>query len=190
MARLREDPTRKTFSLDPTKYDKWKKIQDMQGKKYSDVLEDHMDKDIEGYEKVQNKSLDLSPTANTYNAGITGEKDDDPVTKLGEVEKDVKPLMDSRNFKVLNAVLKKSRHLADWIHSFIITNTNTKPKRENWDLEDHRIWSLEQAKEYREKHTESPYQVDSKSNQEDESETKTSEVVEEVVGDEEEVVNE
>ena len=101
---------------------------------YSNDILEHMQKTIEEVEKEKSvtaaKSLDLSPTANMYNAGITEEiNNDDIITKLDEVEKDVKPLMDIRNFKVLNDVLKKSRHIADWIHKLIITNTNTKPTR-------------------------------------------------------------
>jgi hypothetical protein len=102
LGRRRTNPTRKTFSLDNQRYEKWAHIQDIQGNEYSDKIEENMDKDIEEYERSINKPVDLSPTAHIYNqVNYDSHNVDDELT-----EQSIEEL--SRIGKKITLLLKKA----------------------------------------------------------------------------------
>lgn len=175
MGRLRENPTRKTFSLDPTRYGKWSKIQDMQGKKYSDVLEDYMDKDIAEYEKVQVevKTIDLSPTANLYHEESAPE--DDMTNYLNTIENKFSSLLPASEIKRLQSIEPITNRIMGMFDSLINRKISSprSPTKYN-TLEKERQDSLTKGREYRKQHEyvyENPYMVSSKTQPDNETKT-------------------
>jgi hypothetical protein len=107
---------------------------DVQGKEYSDSFEDHMDKDIEEYEKSQsiNTTIDLSPTANTYNNIINDHNDgNDELTVeelykgLGILKKYLPDLLQKVELKEINNIHKKLVEIASLVLGFKPWNTSS-----------------------------------------------------------------
>jgi|SRR5215208_1188836 hypothetical protein len=117
MGRHSEDPTRKTFSFDPTTYNKWQKIMSSRGIKFSDRFEEFMLKDIE--ENNRNKAAAAATTINHSAISSAISQYNNPISdnnnnEVGDNERieaiktalktNLQPLIDSRSYQALHDI--------------------------------------------------------------------------------------